>query len=119
MSSHRLARWSRIAVFAAIPLMGITLLLVVWSTVPGIQSASDTVIRGEADALYSSIKADYAEVDGVRFEDRLPEILEAHQAEGLRYLAIVDADGNIRGQAGTTAGDPLAIAAWARQVTPA
>jgi two-component system sensor histidine kinase HydH len=114
VTAPRLATWSRLAAIAAIPLMGATLLVVVWSTVRSIRSASDTTLRGEAAALHAALTSDLFAGGASSPEAGLTAVVADHGAAGLRYIALVSADGSILGQAGTAAGDRAELATWAR-----
>jgi two-component system sensor histidine kinase HydH len=113
VSSPRwLARWTRIAVIAAIPLMGVTLLAVVWSTDRAIHSASDTVIRGEVETLHAAVWSRLMQPGDLPIADRLAESLEDHSGDGLRYVAAFDTDGNVVAEAGQPSIPPAELAQW-------
>src|SRR3954452_14286336 len=62
--------------------------------------ASDVVIRGEADALVSTIVADLAQEGAPPTNDLLAHELSTHDDKGLRYVAVVERDRMIA-EAGT------------------
>ena len=62
--------------------------------------ASDVVIRGEGDLLLAALVSDLAEETHPASAAALSRALDAHTAEGLRYVAIVDREGNPVAEAG-------------------
>jgi two-component system, NtrC family, sensor histidine kinase HydH len=118
VTTQRLARWSRLGAIVAIPLMGATLLVVVWSTVRSIDSASQTTIRGEANTLRSALLAELFGPGDAPPEARLAGAFEARAADGLRYVALVDADGGIVAEAGTATRAAAVLERWVAAVRP-
>ncbi|HVJ92738.1 MAG TPA: hypothetical protein VM580_23215, partial [Labilithrix sp.] len=57
-----------------------------------LSDASDVVIRGEGDLLLGALVSDLAE-EGPISSIVLERALDAHRAEGLRYVALVDREG--------------------------
>jgi two-component system, NtrC family, sensor histidine kinase HydH len=105
-----IARWSRWALIAAAALIGATLVATVWTTQRGVGAASEALERGQADLLRESVRARVAEASGPLTADDLAEIAEDLEADGLRYLALFDADGAIAVDAGTPSVSREAIA---------
>ena len=62
--------------------------------------ASDVIVRGEGDALVSAIAADLAEEEPPMTAELLERELKAHDAKGLRYLALLDREGHAHVEAG-------------------
>lgn len=62
--------------------------------------ASDVVIRGEGDLLLAALVSDLAEETHPASAAALSRALDAHAAEGLRYVAVVDREGNPVAEAG-------------------
>jgi two-component system sensor histidine kinase HydH len=56
--------------------------------------ASDVIVRGEGDALVSAVVADIVDEGVPPTAAFLEQERKAHEAEGLRYIAIVDRDGS-------------------------
>ena len=111
-STHRLARWSRVAALASIPLIGAMLVVVVWSTVTAVRAASETLVRGEAEAQEGVIRERLAEPGDEPLADILTDLIATHQAAGLRYLAVIERSGDVVAAAGEPSGDDAELAAW-------
>ncbi len=62
--------------------------------------ASDVVVRGEGDALVSSVVADLTAEGTPPTAELLAQELKMHDAEGLRYVAIVDREGHVLVESG-------------------
>jgi two-component system sensor histidine kinase HydH len=62
--------------------------------------ASDVIVRGEGDALVSAVLSDIAEEDAPPTRALLEQELTAHQAQGLRYVALLQRDGSPEVEAG-------------------
>jgi two-component system sensor histidine kinase HydH len=118
VTAPRLGSWSRLAAIAAIPLMGATLLFAVWSTVASIRSASATTLRGEAAALQAAVMNELFNAGGAAAEASLGGVVADHAHVGLRYAALVGADGQVLSQAGAAPGDVADLARWAREAAP-
>lgn len=74
-----------------------------------LSEASEVIVRGEGDALVSGVVADIAEDGSLPTSALLEQELKAHEAKGVRYLAVVDRDGaRVQAEAGTaTMGDAV------------
>jgi two-component system sensor histidine kinase HydH len=116
-SFRSIARWSRPAVVAAISLMFVALLGVVWATNRGVNAASETVIRGEAEVIHASLRSRIFEPGDATLADRLAATLQQHAPDGLRYLAAYEQDGTLLAEAGVPADDPVTLAAWMERAT--
>lgn len=75
---------------ATLLLIGSALIATVWSTRASVIDASDAVRRGQALALEQAVRADLADLEGPPTADDLEAMRLAHDAEGLRYLALVE-----------------------------
>jgi len=109
----RLSRW---ALVAAITAMGAALLALVWSTKRGVDRASATLVRGEAEALRTALQSALLEPSQRPLDARTAEALAAHADAGLTYVAVIDGAGKVMSDAGTLAGPPLPN--WTRTATP-
>jgi two-component system sensor histidine kinase HydH len=92
VSATPLARMGRIALLFAPLLIGAALFFTVWSTYRGVMTASDVLIRGEADLLH-----DVARAELWRMRDQPPSIVlqgvfDALEDQGLVYVAALDPD---------------------------
>lgn len=99
--SRPLAGWSIVATFVMI---GIALLATVWSTRGLVIDASDAVRRGQALAIEQAVRADLADLDAVPTQEELAAILDQHEDQGLRYIAMVENRGRISAAAGAAVG---------------
>ena len=93
-----LGSWS---VAGAIALMGLALVVTTWTTRSSVLDASDTLVRGQADALEQAVRADLIDLDGPPAAADLAQILADHAADGLRWVAVIDRDGTVLAEAGT------------------
>lgn len=108
-----LARWGLVC--AAI-LMGASLLATVWSSYRGVARASETLLRGQANALQHGIRASMLARDPDLDAADLAAILAEHADAGLAYIALLDARGAIVGEAGEPATPREALRALAPEV---
>src|SRR5881392_3355641 len=98
------AAWGAIAV-ALLAAAALAVTVVVMSR--GVDAASQTLSRGEGEALLAAIRAELAEMRGPPSSADLAEVVARHRAEGLRYVAVVQRDRGVEGEAGERAmGDP-------------
>ena len=97
-----LAGWSVVAAFV---LIGIALMATVWTTRTSILDASQSVRRGQALMLEQAVRADLADLEGMRpTAEDLNVMLRAHSEEGLRYLGLVE-NRQLMAEAGQAIGD--------------
>ncbi|MCE9575585.1 MAG: hypothetical protein K8W52_20710 [Deltaproteobacteria bacterium] len=96
--SSSLARWSMVA---AVALVGVALVVTAWTTRASVVAASDTLVRGQIDGALQAVRADLGDLDGPPSDADLAAVLEAHRADGVRYLALVD-DRQVVAEAGTS-----------------
>ena len=66
-----------------------------------LSDARDVVVRGEADSLLPLVAADLNEETNPPTNATLEKALKAHEAQGLRYVALVDREGHAFVEAGT------------------
>lgn len=97
-NANPIARWLLVA---AALLTGVALVATVWTTRRGVGDASQALERGQADLLRESVRARVAESGGAPGPDELAAIAEDLAADGLRYLAVLDAGGAVAAEAGT------------------
>lgn len=63
--------------------------------------AQDVVVRGEADVVMAAVVSDLREETAPPSSAVLERALKSHEAEGLRYVAVVDREGRAVAEAGT------------------
>ncbi len=80
-----LARWS---VVVAIGLMAAALLVTVWTTHSGVRDASETLVRGQADAFQQAIRVRLMDLTAPPTAADLTTLVQEHAAEGLTYVVI-------------------------------
>jgi two-component system sensor histidine kinase HydH len=110
VAAPRLARWSRVAVFAAIAGMAAALFVLVWTTDRGVRSASATVLRGESSSIYSALRSRVVETSPV--EGQLPSVADGLRGDGLLHVALIE-NGTIVARGGATTASDAALIAWA------
>jgi two-component system sensor histidine kinase HydH len=88
----------------AFALMAAALVATTWWTRSTVEGAFATVRDGQARAVEAAVRADLVELEGLPSNEDLDGILRGHASEGLRYLALVDARGDIFAAAGTPLG---------------
>jgi two-component system, NtrC family, sensor histidine kinase HydH len=104
------ARWSRIAVVAALGGMAIALTVLVYFSDVSVREASRMVIRGEASTLYLGVR-DRIQPQEIPIKQRLENAIRDLESKGLRYIATTTPDG-IEAEAGRRTLDPAALLAW-------
>jgi signal transduction histidine kinase len=55
-----------------------------------LDSAADVVVRGDGDTLIAAVNVDLWEVEWPLTAERVMSVLAKHEAQGLRYLAVID-----------------------------
>lgn len=100
-TSKKLARWARHGLVAAVVLMGVALVVTVWSTNRNVERASDVLLAGQAEVFDSTLRARFR---GGATAELFAEAIELHADQGLRYVASYDLDGNLLIEAGTPTG---------------
>ena len=99
-----LAGWSIVAAFV---LIGVALVATVWSTRSSVIDASDALRDGQALAIERAVRADIADLDAVPSHEDLAAILQDHADEGLRYIGMLEARGQIVAAAGEALGESI------------
>lgn len=104
-ASTRLAGWSVVVAFV---LIGLALVLTVWTTRGAVEDASDALRGGQAMTLAHAVRADLPMFGELPTQDDLQKLLEAHADEGLRYVAIFTPRGVLAEAGKAQGGSPLA-----------
>jgi len=66
-----------------------------------LSDARDVVVRGEGDVLLSAVASELVEEGGPPSAATLERSLAAHQAQGMRYVGVVDREGHAIAEAGS------------------
>jgi two-component system sensor histidine kinase HydH len=96
-------RLARGALVAAMALMGAALLATAWAAYAGVRDASALMIRGQIGTLGGALRADLVELGRPAEAADLTELVAAHAGEGLRFVALLGAEG-VMAQGGTPSG---------------
>lgn len=99
--SSQLAGFRGWGLILALVLMGAALLISAWANDRGVDRASQTLIRGHGDVLGDGIRRRLLELEHPASSRELAAILKDFQDDGLLYVALLDAQGRIRAEAGT------------------
>jgi len=116
-SSPKIARLATWPLLAAPLVMGAALFAAVWSTYRDVNTASRLLVRGQADILHDDVRM---ELFGAGRGGVLPDtatlagVLERLSEDGLRYVAVLDGDGHMVGEAGHAVGERAALEAEVR-----
>lgn len=105
-------RFSRAApwVIVVVPLlMAVALVITVWTTKSRVESASNTVLRGQADVFLDSIRMRLRQLRRAPSDSDLRAIYDELRGDGLYYLASFDRDGRLVARAGIPHGDAASI----------
>jgi two-component system sensor histidine kinase HydH len=113
-----LSRWSRPAVVAAIGLMGVALVLIVWTTQRNVRAARETMLQGQAAEAGGAIRARLMEDVELPIATRVANAFEAASGQQVTYLAALDGDDRIVAEAGKASVDHGALAAWIAGAEP-
>jgi two-component system sensor histidine kinase HydH len=89
--------------------MAAALVITVLTTKQRVESASDTVLRGQADVFLDGIRLRLRQLRRAPSDEDLKAIYEELRGDGLRYLASFDRDGHIAARAGEPLGDDASI----------
>jgi len=69
-----------------------------------LDNAADVVVRGDGDSIVAALVVDLWEAESPVTSETLTSVLAKHQAQGLRYVALVDrTDHHVSAEAGTPA----------------
>ncbi len=93
----QLAHWGLIAV---VVLTACAVFTTVWTTRQGVGAATSTLVRGQADVFHDGIRHQLTALDHTPTDGELSRILGEYAPDGLRFIAIVDADHQIVSAAG-------------------
>jgi two-component system sensor histidine kinase HydH len=104
------ARWSRIAVVAALGAMAIALTVLVYFSDVNVRRASRMVMRGEAATLYLGVR-DRIQPQDKSVQQRLETAMHDLASDGLRYIAVTRPDG-VEAEAGHSTLDHAALLTW-------
>ena len=86
-------------------LLGVTLIASSLRSYFAARSFGITLARGQAETFLRAVHARSRAEPGPPSDISLREVLEAHSADGLRYLAVLDRDGAVIASAGTASPD--------------
>lgn len=79
----------------------LALVTTVFITQRTLADASDVVVRGEADSMVAAVASDLADETPPISSAELRQILDAHESDGLRYVALLDREARVAAEAGT------------------
>ncbi|HEY2514768.1 MAG TPA: hypothetical protein VGI39_28075, partial [Polyangiaceae bacterium] len=103
---HRGAAWGAITI-ALLAAVALAATVVVASH--GVDAAAGTLTRGEAEVLLAASRSELMLLGGPPSPAELARVVAHHEAEGLRYLAVVHAPRGVEVEAGVPSlGDPAA-----------
>lgn len=111
-----LARRALPALAVAIVLMGAALAVTAWLTHAGVMSASDALVRGQADVFQRDLRNRLITFGDPLGDEALAELLDDHQADGLRFVAALGPRGQVVAKAGAP-GEADSARAWAAQAS--
>lgn len=97
-----LTRWGLLATTIA---LGIAMIAASWANYNSARNARATLFRGQADILASAMRRTLR--PGSITEAELDTLLNEQSAAGLRYIALIDRDGNVVAGAGTPEPEPI------------
>jgi len=119
LTPRTLPRWTRAVIVAVIVLMGVALIAMVWMTQRTARAAREMVIRGQIAQANAAVRARILEMpETATVAERTAESLVVATAEGVRYLAWLDADGAIVADAGRPTADQSALTDWIVTAAP-
>ena len=98
--SRSLSRWSRPAVVAAIAVMGVALVAIVWTTQRSVRSARDIMLKGQAAEASGAIRNAFMETGDEPIAARVAAAFEAGAAHNVTFLAALGPDDAVLAEAG-------------------
>lgn len=98
--------------------MGVALFVTVWLTYRGVDRASDTITRGQADILHDNVRRELRLGRRQPTDADLDEIVAELEPDGLLYLAVLDGAGRLVAQGGAPPADIDALEARAARARP-
>ncbi len=113
-----LSRLSRSAVVAAIGLMGVALVAIVWTTQRNVRAARDMMLQGQAAEAGGVIRTRLMELADEPIEARVAGAFEGVAGQKVTYLAALDGDDRIVAEAGRASVDRAAMEAWIDLAAP-
>ncbi len=110
-SSRKIARLVRAGLIAAALLMGAALLATVWTTYAGVERASDSITRGQLSVVHRALRGYSKQLGHPPSDGDLAQFVSDYWADGVRYVATLDRDGNVVASGGaSTATESIADA---------
>jgi len=82
--------WVAKGAVAMAVLAALSLAITVLYAQRALDSAADVVVRGDGDTLIAGVIVDLWEVEWPLTADRVMSVLGKHEAQGLRYIAVID-----------------------------
>jgi two-component system sensor histidine kinase HydH len=86
---RRWSWWAEKGAVAIATLAAVSLAVTVWLTQHALDGAADVLIRGDGDALVTRVIGDLLDADWPVTSQTLTLVLAKHEAERLRYMALV------------------------------
>jgi two-component system sensor histidine kinase HydH len=90
----------------AFALMAAALVATIWATQRTVNDAFSVADDGQAVTAEEAVRADLADFGGPPSSAELASVLHQHDADGVRYVALVDMRGRVIAEAGTPLGTP-------------
>jgi two-component system sensor histidine kinase HydH len=103
---------------AAIGLMGVALVAILWTTQRSVRNARAIMLKGQASEANGLMRARMMEMGDAPLEQRLKAAFEAAAAQHLTYVAALERDDSIVAEAGTSSLDRAAMVAWIASAKP-
>ncbi len=97
---RKIGRWARWGWLATTVALGVAVLATAWTSYRGVEEAAITLHRGQATGFRLSLRSIQRGATEPPSQEDLEEILASQMDAGLRYLALVGADGEIMVEAG-------------------
>lgn len=98
-SRYRLVRWCVLVMALAI---GVALLATAWSSYSAVHRASETVVRGQGEAVVHPVLRILSNLEHPVTQADLDDLVAQFSDLGLRYVALFDDAGRLRAAAGDT-----------------
>lgn len=102
-------RWVRLSVLLMALVTSVALLATGWSSYATVQRTSETVVRGQGDAVFHAVMQSLWELDQDLSQADLETMVAAQKAAGLCFLASFNDLGEIVHTAGTSSAAPAAL----------
>ncbi|HVV85223.1 MAG TPA: HAMP domain-containing sensor histidine kinase [Kofleriaceae bacterium] len=114
-----LSRWSRPTMVAAIAVMGVALVAIVWTTQRNVRDARTIMLQGQAAEASGAIRTRFMDLADEPLPARVAAAFEAVSGQKVTYLAALDTDDHIVAEAGKPSEPAAAIEAWIEGARPA